>query len=364
MKNSTILLIALSVLFSGAINAQHNDDTASSEVVTEKTGASQSEEISITLARDYSDFLPSGQNYSSNTKVLTADYTDYFKKLLQDGKIEAERARRLDMDHKKFAEYYLESNEVWSRIKDSKLGAYQRWKDYCEADPLFCTRAQFRKAKEILGKLSRVDLANIVNYTEWSYLPLNQFLWDPEGYHSEFHNPEHPYYSEKESKEELFDLEANLMGTTTALNKLDPVPEGTLVYRCDIGTNGSRDPPKYVTDFFQKETEGEVSLFKGFKSTTLGIGERARQRWVDECPYLRIIETAKNGAGRDITHLSTRTFEEEVLFLPNTYFKATEYKEVVRTRTEFDLDTGKEVEVKFLQKVMVMKECPSASACM
>ncbi|WP_413290752.1 ADP-ribosyltransferase [Bdellovibrio sp. HCB337] len=153
-----------------------------------------------------------------------------------------------------------------------------------------------------LHKLSELELASLVEYSEWGYQNVNTYLW----------NPKKAQLSAEESKM----AEARILMIVSALNKL-PTYKG-IVYRGDFISFQSafKEAHKYYDSLPEV---GGIHTFLGFTSTTEGKSPASRKEYIENAALSYVI---KSKSGRSIKDASTRkNEEEEVLFLPQSKFR-------------------------------------------
>ena len=166
----------------------------------------------------------------------------------------------------------------------------------------FCeTARQLKRQHEELSKCSVAEVASLVWYAEFGYQTSGDLLW---------------------AGELPTDMDFKLQ--VSALNRL-PAFKGR-VFRFDFYTEaGGKDFEAKVMKrmaVYQKHLEQKTPfVFRGFLSSTRGEGEQIQEAFEKKGA---VILEIKSKGGVSIEKLSSRPYEQEVLFLPGTSFSVDE----------------------------------------
>lgn len=187
---------------------------------------------------------------------------------------------------------------------------------------------RFLAQKEEASNISLPEVMSVNLYSGFLYQSVNKFLWS---------NGSHAF----ESAEQTTAFDAYIRALVSGLNRL-PSFEGT-VFRSEFSSAGLghgltqeellRRALERYSSFAQTLPQDKNSLYRpeGFMSTTLGSQEEAKKMYVDNALLLLVIESK---TGRKISYLSSREYEEEVLFQPGSSFEIIKKEIVEKVKTE------------------------------
>jgi hypothetical protein len=152
-------------------------------------------------------------------------------------------------------------------------------------------------------RLTDLEIAAILSYSEWAYQAINLAM-----YKNDWGDPKF-----KPVLEEMIEL------IKSGLNKLPP--HKGVVYRGRFQAQlEERDTDADAEREYKRiKSSDDPILFSGFGSATLGQSESSRQYRDNR----RLVYKIHSHTGRNISLLSTRPEEEEILFFPGTAFTPT-----------------------------------------
>lgn len=202
--------------------------------------------------------------------------------------------------------YYLNGKSMMDRYSGLSFENFLKMKSEISAPHNeWIDQKNYSRIMESYKRVTVNDVSELIDYTYNSFRAINASLFAAD--------------ASKIDRETV----ASVRFVQQALRKLPPVEPGANVYRCDHwpkdGPEKSAAPPAYVLSLFTKTMEGRTFTHESFMSTTRGVYAASRSKFVDACPFLRIIRTKEESRGRDILGFSDQNaYEEEVLFLPRT----------------------------------------------
>jgi|GEM_PF-5018389 len=220
------------------------------------------------------------------------------------------------------------SDKDFQVVKNRIKALDEQFKDYQDGDEcegavcsLFSGAKEKFKLSQTMNEyksLNRDEVFTILNYAEWGYQAYNSVLW-----------------SEKSESEATV---SEIKVLATALRKIKPYSAEKL-YRGEIQPHVKEEYEaleQRVSAFnlegasLEEPKAGREIFYQSFMSTTIGSNEEAKEAYIDG----RMISIEVKGqSGRLIAPLSSREWEEEVLFLPGTWFKVEDIQKVKRKPT-------------------------------
>jgi hypothetical protein len=205
---------------------------------------------------------------------------------------------------------YLLSGEQMQTLKQSMLQSVMEngrspncFSDEAEAFSNYC---EIVKIERELQKnpppspwknLSSEEFHFLRYFTSHGYQDINQALWS-------------------QDPSLLARYEQSVRMIVSGINRLPP--ESRQVFRCDLVKDKNPFDAE-ILKVAERYQEGRAFTVRGFWSTSVGTDQEYIREWVRPC-YVQLRIQLK-GAGADVSYVSVRPEEQEILVLPMTSFK-------------------------------------------